>query len=130
MMILAKSVKTIGIAVLIAFIVAGCSGCAGTGAMKTPDQMSSMERAAMVLMLYNNAYSNYIIQYDATTKPLTPDQQKYFKGYKDSLTTIYPVIYTYITVVQSGSAPTADQEKQILTLIYQIQNMMLKEVAK
>lgn len=124
---LAKRVRIVGIAALIAFIVAGC---AGTGGVKTPDQMSSMERAAFALMLYNNAYSNYLLQYDATPKPLTADQQKFFKGYKDGLVAVYPIIYTYITIIQSGTVPTVDQEKQIIALIYQLQTMMLKEVSK
>lgn len=122
--------KVVGMLMLVAFVAAGCSGCAGTSGVKTPDQMTSMERGAMALMLYNNAYSNYLIQYDATPKPMTVDQQKYFKGYKEGLVKVYPVIYAYVSLIQTGSVPSAEQEKQIITMIYQIQTMMLKEVAK
>jgi hypothetical protein len=127
---LVRRARIVGIAALIAFIAVGCSGCAGMSGVKTPDQMTSTERAAMALMLYNNAYSNYLIQYESAPKPLTVDHQKYFKGYKEGLVTVYPMIYTYITIIQSGTTPTVDQEKAIISLIYQLQTMMLKEVAK
>lgn len=122
--------RTVGgksMAALLTVIIAICMiGCAGSGNIKTPDQMTPVERATLVLTLYNNAYTNYLAQYNAAAKPLTPDMQTYFRGYKEGMTIAWPTISAYVSTVQVGGTPTPEQEAQIIGLIYKLQGFLTK----
>jgi len=104
------------------------AGCAGQ-AVKTPDQMTAKERGAFTLMLYNNAFANYNAQYAATPKPMAKDMVAYFQGYKQVMEAAWPVISAYVSLVNIGGTPTAEQEAQIVQLIYQLQAILIAKIA-
>lgn len=118
--------KVVLVVALAALCLAGCFG----KDVKTPATMTPMERATLVLTLYNNAYTNYLAQYAAAAKPLTPDMQKYFRGYKEGMTIAWPTISAYVSVVEVGGVPTPEQEQKILEVIYKLQGMLMQGGAK
>ena len=107
---------------LIIGLLAGCAGLA-----KTPDQMTSKERATYVMTLYNNAYTNYNAQYSATPRPFSKEMAIYFQGYKRVMESAWPIISVYASVAQTNGTPTQEQEQAIISLIYQLQSILIKE---
>jgi hypothetical protein len=103
-------------------------GCAGQQ-VKTPDQMTPKERGAFALTLYNNAFANYNAQFAATPKPMKADMVNYFQGYKKVMESAWPIVSAYSSLVNIGGTPTAEQEAQIIQLIYQLQAMLLAKTA-
>ena len=120
-----RKLKILTLILAVAFL----ASCAGQN-IKTPDQMTSKERATFVLGLYNNAYSNYNIQFAATKRPFNKEMAGYFQGYKSVMESAWPVISTYAAVAQSGGTPTVEQEQMIIALIYQFQTILMKEASK
>lgn len=112
-------------AIILLITLALVTGCAGQQ-IKTPDQMTPKERGAFVLTLYNNAFANYNAQFAATPQPMSPDMKNYFQGYKKVMETAWPVISGYTAIVGVGGVPSAEQEQQIINLIYQLQAMLAK----
>jgi hypothetical protein len=121
---LKTSASRIAIFITIAVFVVGCSGIQ----IKTPDQMTAKERGAFTMMLYNNAFSNYNAQFAATPKPMGADMVNYFQGYKKVMEASWPVISAYISLVNIGGTPTAEQEAQIVQLIYQLQAILIAKI--
>ena len=112
-------------AILLLITLALVAGCAGQQ-IKTPDQMTPKERGAFALTLYNNAFANYNSQFAATPQPMSAEMKNYFQGYKKVMETAWPVISGYTAIVGVGGVPSAEQEQQIINLIYQLQAMLAK----
>lgn len=121
--------KPISIACLLLCLAMALAACAGTQ-IKTPDKMTPTERGAFVLVLYNNAFANYHAQYAATPQPMGAEVKDYFRAYKRAMESAWPVISAYAAIVNVGGIPTAEQEQQIISLIYQMQAMLLQGGAK
>ena len=102
------------------------TGCMGQN-LVTPDQMSPQARAAFVLQLYNNADSNYRAQFSATPAPMSEGMKQYFRTYKQVLENSSPMINLYVTTVKSNGLPTPEQEQAILSIIYELQAMLVKK---
>ena len=119
--------KTSSRMAILIFAVLLLAGCAGQS-VKTPDQMTAKERGAFTLMLYNNAFANYNAQYAATPKPMAKDMVSYFQGYKQVMEAAWPVISAYVSLVNIGGTPTAEQEAQIVQLIYQLQAILIAKI--
>ena len=111
---------------VILIALAALMGCATQG-LVTPDKMTPQGKAAFVLQLYNNADTNYRAQFAASPLPMSDDMKQYFRTYKAVLENASPVINLYVTTVKSGGLPTPDQEQQILTIIYKLQAMLVKQ---
>ena len=96
----------------------------------TPDQMSPKQRATFAMNLYSNAYDNYLAQFSVTPQPIIGATKDYFQSYKKIMEVAYPIVTTYSQITVIGGTPTPEQEQQILTLIYQLQAMLMKGVVK
>ena len=118
--------KNVKIATVMLIALVALMGCATPG-LVTPDQMTPQGKAAFVLQLYNNADSNYRAQFAATPAPMAEDMKQYFRTYKAVLENSAPIIDLYVTTVKSGGLPTAEQEQQLLTIIYKLQAMLEKK---
>lgn len=103
--------------------------CSMMGPIKTPLEMSNQERAALVLILYNNAYSNYNAQFAATPKPMDSATKQYFQAYKQVMENAWPAIAAYTAIVQVGQSPTNDQETELINIIYQLQAMLVAKTS-
>ena len=112
-------------AIILLISLALLAGCAGQQ-IKTPDQMTPKERGALALTLYNNAFANYNAQFAATPKPMSAEMKNYFQGYKAAMEVAWPTISAYTAIVGVGGVPSAEQEQQIINLIYQLQAMLAK----
>lgn len=110
--------------ILAAFLAAGAT-C--QGGAKTPDKLTAAERGVLATSLYNNAFSNYNLQFEATPKPMSESMRDYFQGYKKAMEAIYPVIAAYNSIAQIGAVPTPEQEAQIIRAIYQLQAMLMSD---
>jgi len=118
--------KNVKIATVMLIALVALMGCATQG-LVTPDKMTPQGKAAFVLQLYNNADSNYRAQFAATPAPMADDMKQYFRTYKAVLENSAPIIDLYVTTVKSGGLPTAEQEQQLLTIIYKLQAMLVKK---
>ena len=107
--------------ILVLGLVVGCAGV-----VKSPDQMTSKEKATYVMSLYNNAYENYNIQFSAATRPFSQEMTTYFQGYKKVMENAWPVISLYSSIAQTNGTPSQDQEQMILKMIYQFQAILMK----
>lgn len=77
------------------------------------------------MMLYNNAWDNYQAQFAATPQPMSAKMKNYFQAYKEVMVTAEPVVRLYDSTVSAGGLPTAEQEQALITLIYQLQAMLV-----
>lgn len=96
----------------------------------TPDQMTPKQRATFAMNLYSNAYDNYLAQFAATPQPITGVTKEYFQSYKKMMEVAHPIVTLYSQTVTVGGTPTADQEQALLTLIYQMQALLMKGLVK
>lgn len=117
-----KTARVFLVIVVAGFLAAGAS-CGGD--VKTPEKMTAKERGVLATSLYNNAFQNYQLQFEATPKPMDAAMRDYFQSYKKAMEGVYPVIATYNSIAQIGAAPTPEQEAQIIRAIYQLQAMLL-----
>lgn len=117
--------KRLRVFLAVALVVLAMAGVACHEGIKTPEKMTPKERGVLATSLYNNAYSNYLLQFDATPKPMDLATREYFDAYKKAMETVYPVISAYNAIAQMGAAPTADQEAAIIRAIYQLQAMLM-----
>lgn len=120
-----KKKNCLGVIVIL-IALAALTACVSTG-LVTPDKMTPQGRAAFVLQLYNNADTNYRAQFAATPAPMAEDMKQYFRTYKSVLENAAPAIDLYATTIKSGGLPTPEQEQQILTIIYKLQAMLVKQ---
>lgn len=120
-----KAVKAVTL-ILIALVV-GCTSIQlkDTANHNTPEKMTAAGRGVLVTSLYNNAFTNYNLQFEATPKPMSPDMRDYFQAYKKAMENAYPVIAAYNSIVQIGGVPSPEQEAQIIQMIYQLQAMLM-----
>jgi len=100
------------------------AGCVANGELKGPAEMQPRERAAFVLMLYNNADTNYRVQFEETSKPLSEDMKTYFRKYKSTLEGAAPVIRLYVDTVTLGAKPSPEAEENMVRLIYKLQALL------
>ena len=117
-----KTARVFLLIMIAAFLAAGAS-CQGN--VKTPEKMTAKERGVLATALYNNAFTNYQMQFDATPKPMDAPMREYFQAYKKAMEGVYPVIAAYNSVAQIGAVPTPEQEAAIIRAIYQLQAMLL-----
>lgn len=91
---------------------------------KTPTEMSPKERAVLAMKMYNNAYNDYIRQFESTEVPFSDEAVSYFKTYKSVLQAAWPVISAYDTLASVNAQPTPEQDQQIVDLIYHLESMV------
>jgi hypothetical protein len=118
-----KKLASCVILVLIALV----AGCTLNSQLQTPAEMSPKGRAALAMTLYNNAWDNYQAQFAATPQPMSKDMVNYFQGYKAVMVTAEPMVRLYDSTVAAGGLPTPEQEQAIISMIYQLQAMLVKK---
>ena len=99
-------------------------GCVANVELKGPAEMQPRERAAFVLMLYNNADTNYRVQFEETVRPLSEDMKTYFREYKSTLETAAPAIRLYVDTVTLGAKPPTELDEDMIRLIYKLQAIL------
>ena len=99
-------------------------GCVANGELKNPGDMQPKEKAAFVLMLYNNADTNYRAQFESTALPMSESTKAYFRAYKRMLEGAAPVVRLYVDTVIMGARPTMEQEEEMIRLIYSLQTTL------
>lgn len=117
------------ILVLVLFM-AGASCQQQGGGVLSPTEMTPKQRAVFAMTLYNNAWDGYQAQFAATPQPITGATKEYFQAYKTMMAAVYPAILVYDQTVQAGATPTPDQEQALITIIYQLQAILIKGVSK
>lgn len=107
-----RKIGIIGI-VLALFLLAGCA---------TLNQGSTIKPAELTLAQFEAAYvAQWHDAYTMATDPLiTPAQREVVRVKKDVLTRVRPLIDAYGAVVETGGAPTLQQEQAIYTLLNSI----------
>lgn len=118
-----KAVRIVSVMLIVLVALTGCT--MGQQNLKSPADMSPKERAVFSMMLYNNAWDNYQAQFAATPQPMSAKMKNYFQAYKEVMVTAEPVVRLYDSTVSAGGLPTAEQEQALITLIYQLQAMLV-----
>lgn len=110
------------------------SGCAITGAKSISD-MTPKEKVTWMYGTYNSQYADYqsmtgntwndaTKKWDKTSFPaLSDDQKKALRNRKDMLTTVYPLIKAYDSMLGSGAVPDRQAEQKIIDLLNSLLSM-------
>jgi hypothetical protein len=122
-----KTAKYVLAVLLLGFV---CIGAMCQQQILTPDKMTVKQRATFAMNLYSNAYDNYLAQFAATPQPITGATKEYFQAYKQMMEVAYPIVTTYSQIAVIGGTPSPEQEQAILTLIYQMQAILMKGMVK
>ena len=91
---------------------------------KSPSEMTPKERAVFAMKAYNNAYNDYIRQFENATAPFSADMVKYFKTYKSILQGAWPVISAYDALASTNTKPSNEDTQQLIDVIYQLEGVV------
>jgi hypothetical protein len=122
-----KRVKTFAALWLVVFL--GVMGCAG---MQAPQQsfedMTPKQKATWMMGVYNAQFDDYKLK--VALPNLTNDEKAVLRAKREILTQVYPLIQAYDMTQASGGTPTVTAERQVTSMLNQLEQLIIREVAK
>ena len=118
-----KRVLTIGLVVLLALVFA--AACSQNG--QSVAKMTPKEKAAFAMSMYNSAFDDYKLQFEAmSVDGLDQKEKDYLGGYLKALETSYRSIKLFNNYAAAGTVATPESEAALAAAIRELTALLSK----